>query len=126
VSDKKTKARQESPRRKVKDVFEWRDTVLSKSGPCPTTRLVLSALGKHMNKTGGSCYPSYELLVEETGLSLRSVKRHMNLANNEGWFKRSEKKGHAKGWRRYDYQATLPLVDTDAPPTKDIVVTESA
>lgn len=114
--------KQESQAREVCDVFfEWQDAVLSENGPSrPMTRFVLMALGSHMNKYGGSCFPSYELLVKETKLSLRSVKRHMNLANDEGWFKRTAKKGQAKGWRSYEYQATIPIGGvTSAPPNSE-------
>ena len=83
--------------------------VVSEIGPrSPTTRLVLLALSTHMNRHGGSCFPSYELLAEETGLSLRAVKEHMNLAHDECWFMRTANMGYAKRWRSYEYEATVP------------------
>lgn len=93
----------------VPPVLRWRSAVFSERGPAsPTTRLVLAALSHHMNTQGGSCFPSYERLAKETGLSKRVIVRHMNLAHAEGWFDRTARMGYAKGWRQYEYQATIP------------------
>jgi len=92
-----------------KDRYEWVNAVIGEDGPrSHTTRLVLLTLSVHMDKQG-MCFPSYETLAKESGLSLRAVKYHMNLAHDEEWFKRTSCMGHAKGWRRYDYEAMMPV-----------------
>lgn len=93
-------------------VVRWRKLMLGPDGPTsPTTRLVLLALATHMDNLGGSCFPSLDLLAKESRLSKRVVIFHMNLAHDECWFERTEHTGYAKGWRRYEYQATGPTFE---------------
>lgn len=91
--------------------FRYRLAVCSKHGPpSPTRRHVLLVLSLHMDKDGGSCFPSERLLAEETGLSERSVGQHLEVAAREGWVCRQQR-GSTKGWRQWHYLASIP----DAP-----------
>lgn len=95
--------------RREPTVVRWRKAVMGPDGPeSPTTRLVLLALGSHMNEQGGSCFPSQELLAKETGLSERTVQVHLEFADLEGWIEIRKAQGYAQGWRRNEYQATIP------------------
>lgn len=88
---------------------EWLDAVLSEQGPpLPTTRLCLMAIGKHLNAEV-SAFPSVVLIANETALSERAVRIHLQHAVDAGWLVR-ESIGAAsgQGWRRYRYRALIP------------------
>jgi hypothetical protein len=90
-------------------VIVWRDHLLGPDGPPqPMTRLVLLVLASHMNNEGYA-FPSIELLAYESGCSIKSAKRHLTFACAEGWLTRTEGMGYAQGWRRYEYEASLPI-----------------
>lgn len=87
--------------------MSWRQAILKSDLPA-TTRHVLLTLGCHMNDAGESCYPSIALLVEETGLSNRSVVTHLGIAEDRGWISR-EKHGYAgRRWARNEYRIEWP------------------
>jgi len=88
-------------------LFEWRRLVLSKDGPPDAnTRYVLLALSQHMNRDGGSCFPSGETIAAETRLNERTVRKHLKLADGI-WIKRWHE-SNGKGWRLGHYQAVVP------------------
>lgn len=104
----------------VPPIVKWRNAVLGPDGPrSPTTRALLLTLSHHMNESGGSCFPSQALLARETLLSRRTVIRHLNLADAEKWIERTLGMGYASGWKKYEYQATVPIFsvgDSKSPP----------
>lgn len=88
---------------------KWFWQVLSPQGPPHAlTRLVLSALRKHMQPDGGRCYPSQKLIADECALSLRTVHKHLRVAVAEGWIKRQRRQKDDGSWASYSYNATLP------------------
>jgi hypothetical protein len=103
------------PDTKEPPVVRWRKVVLGPDGPAsPTTRFVLLALSYHMDERGGSCFPSCDLLTKEMRLSKRAVVKHLQFAEAEGWIERTMAMGHGKGWKRAEYQATVPYFGGDA------------
>jgi DNA-binding transcriptional MocR family regulator len=91
------------------DLFQWRTAVVSEAGPAsPITRHVLLTLSLHMDKAGGSCFPSTRTLAAETALSRRAVEMHLATAEAAGWIRRTERRGTGQGWRRMAYTARLP------------------
>lgn len=93
----------------LRPLFDWRSAVASKYGPSHTTRHVLLTLALHMSPKGDSCYPSIELLVEESGLSRRAVITHLAMAEREGWIQKKERpQRNGQGWRRIEYLASIP------------------
>lgn len=92
------------------DLFRWREALTSRHGPASSTqRHVLLTLSLHMNRTGGSCFPSTKTLARETGLSERTVVTHLGEAAEAGWIGRSNHGITGQGWRRYEYQAQVPV-----------------
>lgn len=90
-------------------LFEWRRALMSRTSgpPCKYTRYTLLALSMHMDTSGGSCFPSTDLLAKECQVSRKTVEKYLRKAAKLGWVERSERgKGH--GWRRYTYQARIP------------------
>lgn len=66
-------------------LFTWR-SILAGSRTLPANaRLVGLVLSLHMNETGGSCHPGTTRLAQETGLSLRSVKAHLKILQEQGY-----------------------------------------
>lgn len=88
-------------------VWSWRHAVLKSGLPAPTRHLLLT-LSCYMNDLGDGCYPTVETLVENTGLSKRSIITHIAMAVDAGWL---EKRLHGfKGseWRNNEYRACFP------------------
>ncbi|WP_419656289.1 helix-turn-helix domain-containing protein [Desulfosarcina variabilis] len=89
--------------------FEWQKIIASKFGPKkPTTRHVLLTLCIHMDKDGGSCFPSTRTLAEETGLSERSVCTHLRTASTDGWINTHTRTGFGQAWAQNSYTALIP------------------
>lgn len=88
------------------------------SGLTPTERLVGLTLSLHMDRDGGSCWPSLTTLANETGLSRRTVIRALNTLDAEGYIKRA-RGGPGRPTR---YEGSL-LSDADVTRTHDRVVT---
>lgn len=62
-----------------------------------------------MSELGDSCFPSMNLLAEESGLALRSIKEHIAIAATDGWIgKRERRLKNSQGWRRNEYFAQIP------------------
>lgn len=101
---------------KTKFLFEWRKALMSTTGgaPCKGTRAVLLALSMHMDTSGGSCFPSTQLLADECLMSRKTVEKYLTKAVDAGWLERSER-GTGQGWRRYDYEARIPSTPRDHP-----------
>ena len=90
-------------------LFVWRELLLSVNGPrSSTTRHVLLTLATHMDKKGGSCFPTIGQLSDETRLSRRVVGVHLQVANEDGWLDIYEHFGKGQAWRNHGYIATLP------------------
>jgi len=92
--------------------YSWRGAIL-KSGLPPTTRHVLLTLSCHMNDAGESCYPSIELLCEETGLSKRAVIMHLQNAADAGWIAVDKHGFKGKKWARNEYKISWPEEESD-------------
>jgi len=88
--------------------WRWLDSVYSADGPASTTRSVLMALALHMSNDGGDCYPSTRRVAKESGFSHRTILTHLKNADEQGWIRRSERRRGGKGWRRHEYQPTIP------------------
>lgn len=87
--------------------FSWRQAIL-KSGLRATTKHVLLTLSCHMNDAGESCYPSIDLLCQETSLSKRAVITHLQLALNAGWIGVRVHGFSGRSWARNEYHIKWP------------------
>jgi helix-turn-helix protein len=90
--------------------WEWRDLFASEHGPPdPSTRLVLFVLADlYMNQKGESAWPSQHTLAVRTGLSERSVRSHLKIAEKLGWLKIYLKTRPGKSWFSHEYVAVIP------------------
>ncbi|RWE44208.1 MAG: helix-turn-helix domain-containing protein [Mesorhizobium sp.] len=64
--------------------FSWQHAII-KSQLEPTTRHVCLTIGCHMAADGSGCFPSYQHIADETGLSRRSVIEHVAKAAEAGY-----------------------------------------
>lgn len=94
----------------LRPLFDWRSALASPFGPKnPTTRHVLLTLSLHMSVKGDSCFPSIDLLTEESALSRRAVLQHLATAAGDGWLgKRERPEKNGQGWRRIEYFPLIP------------------
>lgn len=99
-------------------LFRWRWDIASPNGPASTTRHVLFTLSIHMNEDG-QAFPSIALLAIKTGLSDRAVRKHLKIAEKEGWITRKLWRDKGKDWAGYRYCATLPKRQ-DAPEPRSV------
>jgi len=92
------------------DLYAWRNAVMSERGPSnPLARLVLMAISLHMKSDGTGAWPAQKLLAERTGMGERSVRRHLDALDRDGWIGRIRVRrdgGHA--WYRTEYEALVP------------------
>ena len=87
--------------------WTWRHAIIKSELPA-TTRHVLLTVSMHMNELGEGCYPTVEMLVEETGLSKRSVLTHLQAGIDAGWLVRLELGLRGRKWRRCEYRSRWP------------------
>jgi hypothetical protein len=89
--------------------WQWRVLLASEHGPTnPSTRLVLFVLSLHMNQVGDNAFPSQQLIAKRSGLSERSVRRHLALAEKAGWINVYQKSRKGQAWFVHEYVATIP------------------
>lgn len=94
--------------------WSWRHAILKSDLPA-TTRHVLLTVSCFMNDVGGGCYPTQEQIAEASGLTDRSVRQHIEVAIEAGWLKRKEHGFRGQKWRNYEYEASWPSQDVEAP-----------
>ena len=99
--------------------FSWRQAVL-KSKLGATTKHVLMTLGCHMNEMGESCFPSIELLCEETSLSNRAVITNLRLSKDAGFITTTKHGFAGKKWARNEYKATFPPIDNSTKAVNEV------
>lgn len=89
--------------------WQWRSIVLSKFGPPdPSTRLVLVAIAQHMWKGKQSAFPGQQLIAECSGLSVRSVQVHLDIASSKRWIRIKERKRRGQVGVRNEYFPLIP------------------
>jgi hypothetical protein len=89
--------------------WQWRELLASERGPPDScTRLVLFVLALHMNQTGQNAFPSQVTLARRSGLSERSVRKHLDIARKLGWIKIHNKPRKGKAWFVHEYVACVP------------------
>lgn len=96
---------------KYQRLYDWRNQVASSKGPKSSVmRLVLLALSLHMDNKC-YCFPSIIYLAERTGLTEKTVGKHLKDAVQLGWIKRRLMGGDGQAWRHYEYWGTYPQRD---------------
>lgn len=78
----------------------------------PNQKLVAAFLASYADFADGSnAHPGRERLADETGLSVRSVERHLSTLVRDGWIRRTAQGGGRGGSPRHAadaYQLVVP------------------
>lgn len=73
-----------------------------------SAKMVATVLFSHMDRRGGSCFPSHETIAAKASMSYWSVKRQVAALRDSGWVESTViRKGEGRG-SRVSYQASLP------------------
>lgn len=90
-------------------LHEWRHAFTSDAGPkSSVTRLLLWTLSSHMDKDGGSCFPSVRTIAKKACISPVTVVKHIQIAVELGWIVKAPAGSGGQGWRRNQYCAAIP------------------
>lgn len=82
---------------------------MSERGPGPNTRLVLTVILMHMyGDEAKSAFPGQETIAEFSGLTSRSVRTHLTLAQKLGWIRIKSNKRRGKTGVWYSYFLRVP------------------
>ncbi|VVE73242.1 hypothetical protein PPN31119_04547 [Pandoraea pnomenusa] len=87
--------------------FNWRKA-MQKSDLPPLARLVLHTIGSHVNAVDEVAWPSIELLADETGLSVSSVSKYLDVAVSAGWLMRWKTRRGGARWAQNHYRLAVP------------------
>lgn len=105
-------------------LFSWRAAICD-STLAPTTRLVALTLSLHMNERGGSAFPKQATLARESGLSVDTVRDHLQKLRETGWLVALT---YATPGRPVEYAAAIPQGGVQTPtlggvenPTQDVI-----
>lgn len=101
-----------------KHLWTWKQAIFE-SNLQSTTKLVLAALGSHLNDMGGAMFPSQERLAKLCSLSERSVITHLDIAEKVGWIKSEVRGLEGKKWASKCYFASWPDEVKDVHPIND-------
>lgn len=93
---------------KILPVLTWRAAICKSDLP-PTTRHVALTVSLYMSELGDSAYPGAARLVNDTGLSERTIRDHLAALVEAGWLELVHKGGQA-GDRKTanEYRANIP------------------
>lgn len=85
---------------------EWRSAVLA-SALDSGQKLALIALAEFANSDDGAdCFPGVQKVARLASVNERSIRRHLDGLDGQGWFTRWRRKGQQ--WRLWEYQLTIP------------------
>lgn len=87
--------------------WTWRHAI-AQSGLQATTKHVLLTISLYMNEMGKGCYPTQEDLAKATSLTERAVRKHIDIAEKEGWIIRREHGFRGQKWRNHEYEPRWP------------------
>jgi len=85
-------------------LYQWRHAITS-SDLSSTDRFMALVLSLHMNRNGGSCFPSLETLALESGLGTSTVCRALASLHKQGFITRRPGGGRSKSTQ---YEARIP------------------
>ena len=96
---------------------EWWGWGFKHGPPTARDRYVWLALANHADKAG-ACFPSIDLLIQETCHKKSTVQRAVKALEADGWIIRAER-GNGRG-KRTHYQLVKRVSDSDPLPSEAI------
>ena len=96
--------------------YQWEKEVMATPTLPPMTRFVLLALATYMDGGGRGAFPSQETLATDTGLTSRTVRKHLGIGERVGWIVKVRQGRHVGRGASYSnmYDAAIPAVDTSS------------
>ena len=92
-----------------KPKWSWQQAILESALP-PTTRHVLLTLATYMNSHGDNCFPSHQTIAKNTGLTVRSVITHIQVAVDAGFLVKEKRNLPGRVWDANEYYPSFPIV----------------
>jgi Helix-turn-helix domain len=93
-------------------LVEWRRTIVE-SDLGSSVRLVALVLSLHMDRNGGSCFPSLTTLERETGLARKTVWTSIDTLEHAGLIARERHRGRVSHYRALGAPVTYSLGDSE-------------
>ena len=93
-------------------IFSWRHAI-QEAGLPSTTKFVLLNLSIYMNDRGEGCFPSIEKQMNDTGLSNKTICKHIDIACEAGFLCKNKHGYGGQKWARNEYRALMPLVKVE-------------
>lgn len=87
--------------------WTWRHAIAKSDLPAATKHVLLT-ISLYMNDMGKGCYPTQKDLAEDTSLSERAVRKHIDIAVQAGWITRREHGFRGQKWRNHEYEPRWP------------------
>ncbi len=91
---------------KYERLNRWRMAVVNSSLPFHTKALLVCMGIKWMNENL-TCFPSQRTIATVLGCNVKTVNKHLKIAEKEGWLSVTPR-GTDKGWRRNEYYGFIP------------------
>jgi hypothetical protein len=91
----------------LQSYFTWRSAVMDSDLPS-ITRHILLTLSTYMNDHGDAVYPSLKTLENKTGLSRKTIIKHLNFANEKEFLVTSKKSYKGNTWKQNEYRMRFP------------------
>ena len=93
-------------------LFSWRHAIQESDLPS-ITKLVLFNLSIYMNDRGEGCFPSIEKQMEDTGLTNKTICKHIDIACKARFLCKNKHGYGGQKWARNEYRALMPLVEIE-------------
>jgi DNA-binding Lrp family transcriptional regulator len=94
-------------RKTIMKPYTWQHAINDSDLPV-ITKAVLFSLSCYLNANGGGAFPSQETLAKKLGLTKLTVRKHLHIAEKEGWIKIVRHGYSDRRWRRCEYYPQIP------------------
>lgn len=85
---------------------QWQEAVLDSSLET-APKLILIALSMYADQNGKSCWPTQEQIASKASCTSRSVRKHLTIAQEEGWLTNYKRARAGKNGYSYGYKLEL-------------------
>lgn len=85
----------------------WKKAIRSSNLPS-SSKLILHTLADHMNGDGRSCYPTQQMIADETSFIRKTIKTHIEICLDRGFITRYKHKSEHQKYINHGYIAKIP------------------
>jgi len=105
-------------RRRAVKAWTWRRAVLDYGPANAGWKLSMLAIARYMNDDG-EAWPSQALIARKASTTVRTVRRHILAAKQNGWLHVEEQHRGGRAWKHHVYRACVPESVLDKMTDKD-------